>query len=102
MQKVIRDPHGTGYRFGRNPPHSAAGKTGTAQLVSIKQGERYIPAEIPKHLRDHSLFIGFAPVNKPKIAIAVIIENGHNAAGIAREIMDYYLLQTNYGSNKNV
>jgi len=93
MQNVIRGNNGTGFRFGRDAQYSVAAKTGTAQVFSIKQGEKYIPAEIPQHLRDHSLFIGFAPAEKPKIAVAIIIENGHNSAGIAREIIDYYLLK---------
>jgi len=94
MQGVIQAPRGTGFRFGKDAPYTAAAKTGTAQVFTIKQGERYIPTEIPKHLRDHSLFIGFAPVENPKIALAIIVENGHNSTGIAREIMDYYLLQS--------
>jgi len=96
MQGVISSPKGTGFRFGRNAPYSVAGKTGTAQVFTIKQDEKYVSAEIPKHLRDHSLFISFAPVHDPRIAIAVIVENGFNAAGIAREIFDYYLIQQNH------
>jgi penicillin-binding protein 2 len=79
-----------------NTEYVAAGKTGTAQVIAIKQGERYDAKKIAEKYRDHSLFMSFAPVDKPKIAIAVIVENGgfgaQAAAPIARKVFDYYLL----------
>ena len=72
-----------------------AGKTGTAQVFGLKQDEKYDADTIPEKLRDHALFIAFAPVDNPKIAIAVIVENGGGggsvAAPIARTIIDAYL-----------
>ena len=75
-------------------PYSVGGKTGTAQVFSLK-GQRYDADEIDERLRDHSLFIAFAPADKPRIALAVLVENGgfgsRAAAPIAREVLDYYL-----------
>lgn len=92
MQAVITNREGTGHRFGRHPPYTVAAKTGTAQVYSIKQDEVGHSDVIPNYLRDHSLFIGFAPVDKPRIAIAVLIENAPFASQVGREVMDYYLL----------
>jgi hypothetical protein len=73
----------------------AAGKTGTAQVYSLK-GAEYKAESVKKELRDHALFIAFAPADKPKIALAVLVENGgfgaQAAAPIARQVLDYYLL----------
>ncbi len=78
-----------------NTEYVAAGKTGTAQVIAIKQGERYDAKKIAERFRDHSLFMAFAPADKPKIALAVIVENGgfgaQAAAPIARKVFDYYL-----------
>lgn len=82
-------PMATGWRFGR-PSYQAAGKTGTAQIVHDERKRRQ--ANIKKALRDHSWFIGFAPIKKPKIAVAVICEHSSDAAHIARQVMDLYLL----------
>ncbi len=72
-----------------------AGKSGTAQVFSIGQEEEYDEEEIAEHLRDHALFIAFAPLDDPQIAVAIIVENGSSgsrvAAPIARAIMDQYL-----------
>lgn len=92
MEDVIRAKHGTGFRFGRNPPYRIAAKTGTAQVYSIKQNTVYNENIIPEHLRDHSLFIAFAPVKKPKIAVAVVVENSPIAGNVARKVIDQYLL----------
>ena len=74
----------------------AAGKTGTAQVIGIRQNERYDARRIAERFRDHSLFMAFAPVEQPKLALAVIVENGgfgaQAAAPIARKVFDYYLL----------
>ncbi len=87
---------GTGRIPFQNTEYVAAGKTGTAQVIGIKQNEKYDAAKIAERHRDHSLFVAFAPVDKPKIAVALIVENGgfgaQAAAPIARKLFDYYLL----------
>ncbi len=96
MEEVITSPLGTGYRFGKNVPYTIAAKTGTGQLFSIKKRDKNEKAApqmtLPEHLRDHSFFIAFAPVEKPEIAIAVVVENSVLAGSIARKVLDYYLL----------
>jgi penicillin-binding protein 2 len=86
---------GTGARAFAGVPYEVAGKTGTAQVFSLK-GADYKASGIKKELRDHALFIAFAPADKPKIALAVLVENGgfgaQSAAPIARMVLDYYLL----------
>ena len=98
MKQVVHGVHGTARRINRKLPYTIAGKTGTAQVFGIKQDEEYVEEEISKKLRDHALFIGFAPVEDPQIAIAVIVENGGSggamAAPIARKVMDQYLLSS--------
>jgi penicillin-binding protein 2 len=73
----------------------AAGKTGTAQVVGIKQNEKYNASRIEEHLRDHALYIAFAPADDPKIAVALVVENAgfgaQSAAPIARRVFDYWL-----------
>ncbi len=93
MHDVIYAGDGTGYRFGRNAPYDAAGKTGTAQVYSLKQDQHSNDQTTPKSLRDHSLFIAFAPFNNPQIALAVVVEHSKEAASVARKVLDYYLLQ---------
>ena len=87
---------GTGARAFAGAEYTSAGKTGTAQVIGIKQNEKYDESKIDERLRDHSLFIAFAPLESPKIALAVIVENGgfgsRAAAPIARTVLDYYLL----------
>lgn len=93
MQGVIT--YGTGYRFGRDAPYTVAAKTGTAQLYHIHRVGKTEAANeknIAKKLQDHSLFIAFAPVDKPKIAMAVIVENSMNASSVARKVLDAYFL----------
>lgn len=79
---------GAGYTFG--------GKTGTAQVIGMKQGEKYVESKVSERNRDHAWFIAFAPADKPRIALAVLAENGGHggstAAPIARKVLDYYLL----------
>ena len=86
---------GTGARAFAGAPYEAAGKTGTAQVFSLK-GADYKAHAIKKELRDHALFIAYAPADKPRIALAVLVENGgfgaQSAAPIARMVLDYYLL----------
>ena len=102
LTDVVHGEGGTARGIGWNAPYKIAGKTGTAQVKGIKQGERYSEALTAEHLRDHALFIAFAPVDDPKIAVAVIVENGGHggaaAAPIARKIMDQYLLNTTAAS----
>ncbi|MGQ3889554.1 penicillin-binding protein 2 [Legionella sp. CNM-1927-20] len=90
MRAVIKSDEGTGYRFGRTTPYSVAGKTGTAQVFSGRQYEKKRYEEIPEFLRDHSLFIAFAPIEKPEIAIAVMVENDFTASNVARKVLDAY------------
>ena len=89
-------PGGTASGAGANAPYLIAGKTGTAQVKGIKQGARYSESATAAHHRDHALFIAFAPADNPKIALAVMVENGGHggsvAAPIARKVMDYWLL----------
>ena len=95
MSRVVSNIHGTAHKIGIGASYTIAGKTGTAQVFGIKQDEKYESDKIAKKLRDHALFIAFAPVENPRIAVAVIVENGGHggsAAGpIARKIMDAYL-----------
>ncbi|MDO9371226.1 MAG: penicillin-binding protein 2 [Gammaproteobacteria bacterium] len=96
MTRVVSSERGTARAIGLNAPYTIAGKTGTAQVFGIKQGEKYIQSEVDLRLRDHALFIAFAPVEHPRIALAVLVENGGHggsvAAPIARKVMDQYLL----------
>ncbi|EGY52938.1 penicillin-binding protein 2 [Neisseria shayeganii] len=95
MERVLR-PGGTAWRLGSGLRYSMGGKTGTAQVVQIKQGATYNAAALAEQHRDHAWFISFAPVDKPQIAIAVLLENGGwgaTAAPIARQLSDFYLLQ---------
>ncbi|KTD06444.1 penicillin-binding protein 2 [Legionella gratiana] len=90
MHHVLISNEGTGYRFGRNPPYPVAGKTGTAQVFSGRQYEKTKYEDIPEALRDNSLFIAFTPVEKPEIAIAVVVENDVAASIVARKVLDAY------------
>ena len=89
-------PGGTAVSVGAGAPYMVGAKTGTAQVIGIKQNEKYDEKNIAERHRDHALFISFAPLEAPKIAIAVIVENGSHggsvAGPIARKVMDYYLL----------
>ncbi len=94
MEDVVHTIHGTAYRIGYNAPYHIAGKTGTAQVAEQSGG--YNAKSVPERLRDHALFIGFAPVEDPKVAVAVIVENGGHgssaAAPIARAVLDQVIL----------
>lgn len=87
---------GTSAKVFAKAEYESAGKTGTAQVVSIKQNEKYNAKTIAAHLRDNALYIAFAPVDKPSIAIAIVVENGgfgaETAAPIVRKALDFYLL----------
>jgi penicillin-binding protein 2 len=87
---------GTGARAFAGAQYTSGGKTGTAQVIAMKQNEKYDEKKVAERHRDHSWFIAFAPLESPKIALAVIVENGgfgaRAAAPIARTMLDYYLL----------
>lgn len=97
MANVVEGQRGTAKRI-RSDDYRIAGKTGTAQVFTVKQDEKYDEATIEKKMRDHALFIAYAPIEDPRIAVAVIVENGGHggstAAPIARQIMDAYLSET--------
>ena len=92
----VTRPGGTAGRAGLNSPYSIAGKTGTAQVVAMKKNEKYVESRVQERHRDHALFIAYAPAEDPKIALAILVENGGHggsiAAPIARQAMDYFLL----------
>jgi len=96
MKDVTSHWRGTAYRIGKDAKYKIAGKTGTAQVFSVGQDEEYEEGKIPKELKDHALFIAFAPVENPQIAVSVVVEHGGHggsaAAPIARKVMDQYLL----------
>jgi penicillin-binding protein 2 len=87
---------GTAAKAGVGAGYTFAGKTGTSQVISIKQGEKYDEDAINERHRDHALFIAYAPAENPSIALSVLVENvshGSSAAApIARQVMDYALL----------
>jgi len=95
MVDVTR-PGGTAGRAGAGAEYVFGGKTGTAQVIAMKQGERYDEKKVAERNRDHALFIAFAPANNPTIALGILVENGGHggstAAPIARKLFDYYLL----------
>ncbi len=91
MTHVLHSVHGTAHKYAHHLPFTMAGKTGTAQVFSLKDAE-YDANNIKKSLRDHSLFIGFAPVKKPQIAVSVIVENSSlKAAPLGIKVAKYYL-----------
>ena len=96
MMDVIHGIHGTARRVGYGAKYKVAGKTGTAQVFSVAQDEEYNEDEIAERLKDHALFIAYAPADNPAIAIAVLVENGSHggstAGPVARAVMDAWLL----------
>ena len=94
MVDVMR-PGGTAARAAEGAAYQMAGKTGTAQVIGMKAGEKYDEKRVKERHRDHALFIAFAPAEDPKIALAVLAENGGGGSGtaapIARRVVDYYL-----------
>jgi penicillin-binding protein 2 len=87
---------GTGARAFSKAEYTSGGKTGTAQVIALKQNEKYDEKKIAEQFRDHSLFIAFAPLDSPKIALAVVVENSgfgaRAAAPLARTVLDYFML----------
>lgn len=100
MHSVMQGPRGTARAVGTGARYQMAGKSGTAQIVSIAQDEKYDAEKLLERQRDHALFISFAPFDSPQIAVAVIVENGQSGSGvaapIAKAVMDQYL---GYGKN---
>lgn len=98
MEGVAQIAGGTAYKIGHDAPYRIAAKTGTAQVAGMSQDEAKARSmeSIPLHLRDHALFIAFAPADDPRIAVGVLAEHGGHgasvAAPIARKVMDMYLL----------
>jgi penicillin-binding protein 2 len=92
----VTQPGGTAALAGTGAAYSFAGKTGTSQVIGMKQGEKYVESKVRERHRDHALFISYAPAENPRIALSVLVENGGHggsaAAPIARLVMDYYLL----------
>jgi penicillin-binding protein 2 len=95
LHAVLQSETGTARATGLGAPYDMAGKSGTAQVFSVAQEEEYDEDDIEERLRDHALFIAFAPLDAPRIAVAVIVENGSSgsrvAAPMARAMMDQYL-----------
>lgn len=95
LQDVVHGERGTARRIGQGADYEMAGKTGTAQVISIAQGEKYDEDLIPELSRDHALFIAYAPVDAPRLVVAIVVENAGSgsasAAPIARQIFDHAL-----------
>ena len=99
MEHVAHEVGGTAYGALHDAPYRVAAKTGTVQVAALAQDEEVAPKQedVAEHLRDHALFIAFAPADAPKIALAVLVEHaggggGKIAAPIARQVMDTWLL----------
>lgn len=96
----VTQPGGTAWRLSQNNAYGIAGKTGTAQISRLQldaRGERIKNKDLPKHLRDHAWFVGYAPADAPQVAVAVIVEHGGSggatAAPIVRQLLDHHLTQ---------
>lgn len=93
---AVTQPGGTAALAGAGAAYTFAGKTGTSQVIGMKQGEKYVENKIQERHRDHALFVAYAPAQAPRIALAVLVENGGHggaaAAPVARLVMDYHLL----------
>ncbi|MCL4118914.1 UNVERIFIED_CONTAM: hypothetical protein GTU68_034665 [Idotea baltica] len=96
MEDVVNAARGTARRMGNSAVYRIAGKSGTAQVVAIKQGQRYNRNKIQARHRDHALFIAFAPAQKPQIVVAAMVENGESGSGVAapivKKVLDGWLL----------
>ena len=101
MADVLHGERGTARGAARGLNYRIAGKTGTVQVVGIAQEEEYDANEVDERLRDHALFVGFAPADSPSIVLALVIENGGSggttAAPVARQVFDYWVLERNEG-----
>ena len=96
MENVLHGTRGTARKVGDSAQYRIAGKSGTAQVVAIKQGERYNSDKLQERHRDHALFVAYAPAEKPAIAVAVMVENGESGSGVAapvaKQVLDGWLL----------
>ncbi|WP_105255020.1 penicillin-binding protein 2 [Pseudoalteromonas sp. T1lg75] len=96
MHNTVTKVSGTAHKAFKGATYDPAGKTGTAQVVSIAQGERYEADKLKERHRDNAIYVGFAPFNDPQIVVTIIVENTGGgasvAAPIARQVMDYYFL----------
>jgi len=90
MREVVSSPRGTAESFGRHPGYTVAAKTGTAQVYGKQRDEIHSRMNIPKKLRNHHLFISFAPTHNPQIVLVVVVEHASYADLIARRVMDFY------------
>ena len=99
MEQVMHGPRGAARKVGDASVYRIAGKSGTAQVVAIKQGEKYDRDKVQERHRDHALFVAFAPADNPQIAVAVMVENGESGSGVAapvvKLVMDAWLLDEN-------
>ncbi|BAN56727.1 MULTISPECIES: penicillin-binding protein 2 [Pseudomonas] len=99
MEQVMHGARGTARKAAAGAQYRIAGKSGTAQVVAIKQGEKYDRNKLQERHRDHALFVAFAPAEAPKIVVSVMVENGESGSGVAapvvRQIMDAWLLDEN-------
>lgn len=95
MRDVLHGPRGTARAVGQGALIEIAGKSGTAQVFTVAQDQRYEDLDVPERLRDHALFVAFAPIEAPSIAVAVIVENGESgsrvAAPVARQVIETHL-----------
>ena len=97
MLHVVHADYGTATKYiGKNAPYLMAGKSGTAQVFTVKQNESYNAKNLSKKLHDHAVFVAFAPFEAPRIAVAAFVEHGSSGSGIAapmvRKVMDAWLL----------
>ena len=99
MIDVVHNARGTAHKLGATAAYQIAGKSGTAQVVAIRQGEKYDRSKLRDRHRDHALFVAFAPAADPKIAVAVMVENGESGSGVAgpvaKQVLDAWLLDDN-------
>ena len=90
MHNTVKKTSGTAHKAFKGTNYDSAGKTGTAQIVSIAQGERYDAKSLKERQRDNTIYVGFAPYADPKIVVSVVLENNHGGVQTARQLMDYY------------
>ena len=94
MRDVVSGEEGGARHAFADTPYDSAGKTGTAQLFTVGQNEKYDASKIDERLRDNAMYVGFAPFDDPEISVTVVLENvgggSKNAAPVARQIMDFY------------
>ena len=104
MESVMHGERGTARKVGDQSLYRIAGKSGTAQVVAIKQGEKYDRNKVAERHRDHALFVAFAPAENPQIAVSVMVENGESGSGVAapvvKQVMDAWLLDEKTGQLK--